>query len=173
MLTLSTVFTALVALVGAFGGAYLNNRFSEKRWVKQIEHENEKERKNFLRNKGEEAFKLLKKWEKELFIFNSSRIAFLQGTIQKHEMNSNIEGKINNATHGELDVLIALYFSNFSDELDAIHIQVASVNEVFRRGEDKVLNNLEVSTKMILECAVYERLLGLMSKKLKTEIKSI
>jgi hypothetical protein len=48
MLTFSTIFTALVALTGAFGGAYLNYRFSEKRWTKQIEHENEKERKTFL-----------------------------------------------------------------------------------------------------------------------------
>lgn len=172
MLTSTTIFTALVALAGAFGGAYLNNRFTDKRWEKQISHEREKEERILLRSKGEETFKLLKKWEKELFIFHSSRIAFLQKNIQKNEMEKNIDGTVNVSTHGELSVLIDLYFSELSKDLEAIHKQVSKVNQIYFKGENKIWA-YAASQEMANECIVYERLLEHFLRELKSKIKSI
>lgn len=172
MITFSSAFTAFVALIGAFGGAYLNNRFMNKRWEKQVGYEREKEERNLMRAKGEETYKLLRKWEKELFIYHSSRIAYLQGNILKHDMDKNISEKVSASTHGELGVLIDLYFSEFSSELEAIHKQVSKANSIYFNAEDKPFALAE-SQKMAAECSVYERLLEHFFRKLKVRLKSI
>ncbi len=166
------IWPAIIGAVSALAGAFLANFFAEKRWSKQLAHEAEKERRTLLRAKGEELFRALKKWEKELFYFNSSRIGYLQGVIPKEEMYKTIDGKIDHLTHGTVDILFALYFEQLIPELDALHKQVAKVSEHYRRN-DQIIPNLSAAGVMMNECAVYERLTEQLIRKLKIAIKNI
>lgn len=168
----NSVITACSGITGAFGGAFLANRFAEKRWLKQIEHEREKEERALMRSKGEEAYKLMRRWEKELFFFNSSRIAYLQGNIQKNEMDKNINDKVNASTHGELKVLIDLYFDQLNEKLEAIHKQVLKVNTIFFESHNQIPAYPQ-SQVMAQECAVYERLVEQFFRSLKNKVKNI
>ncbi|HDC4265616.1 TPA: hypothetical protein O8L22_003961, partial [Enterobacter cloacae] len=120
----ASVITAAAGMIGALGGALLTNRFSEKRWDKQVEHDQSKEQRRFLQTKGEETFQTFKKWENELFFYNASRVGYLQGEITKESMMKTIDDKVKPETHIKLNTMISLYFDELSNDYDLIRKQV-------------------------------------------------
>lgn len=166
------IWAAVIGALSALSGAFLANWFAEKRWNKQLTHEAEKERRTLLRTKGEELFRALKKWEKELFFFNGSRIGYLQGVITSQETNKTVDEKVDPHTHGNVDILFALYFEQLTPELEALHKQVNKVNQFFHRNNQRV-PNLAAAENMKRECAVYERLMEHLIRKLKIAFKDI
>jgi len=166
------IWPAIIGALSALAGAFLANMFAEKRWNKQLVHEAEKERRTLIRTKGEELFRALRKWEKELYFFNASRIGYLQGVVPHKEVIKIVDEKIDPLTHGSVDILFALYFEHLTPELEALHKQVTKVNQHFHRN-DQNIPNLAAAETMKKECAIYERLTEQLVRKLKVAIKSI
>jgi hypothetical protein len=167
----ASVVTAAAGIIGAFGGALLTNFFSEKRWDKQVQHEQSKEKRKFLQTKGEETFQTFKKWENELFFYNASRIGYLQGAVTKEYMMETIDMKVTPETHIKLNTLISLYFDELSDDYDLIRKQVALVNESFQKSS-QCLPNIAGANRMIHEAQVYQRQFEHFERKLKLAIKN-
>lgn len=163
---------AIIGALSALTGAFLANWFAEKRWSKQLAHEAEKERRILLRTKGEELFRTLKKWEKELYFFNAPRIGYLQGVVTSEQTAKIVDEKIDPHTHGNVDILFALYFDHLTPELEAIHQQLAKVNKDFHRYSETI-PSIAAAEAMKKECAVYERLTEQLVRKLKVAIKDI
>lgn len=168
----ASVITAASGMIGALGGALLTNRFSEKRWDKQVEHDQSKEQRRFLQTKGEETFQTFKKWENELFFYNASRIGYLQGNITKDSMMETIDDKVTPETHIKLNTLISLYFDELSNDYDLIRNQVALVNDLFHKNSH-FLPNMDGANRMIHEAQVYQRQFEHFERKLKLAIKKI
>lgn len=166
----AAVITALAGVIGALGGAFLANFFADKRWDKQIEHERGKEHEALMRVKGEETYLTLKRWGKELYFFNSSRIGHVQGVISLDEVNKTIDEKVSPDTHVKLDVLFAVYFSDLSQDLESIHRQTNELNKCFHKYS-QLIPNLPGAEYMKKEAAVYERQLELLERKLRIKLK--
>ena len=167
----ASIISASMGMVGALGGAYLANLFAEKRWEKQVAHEKRKERDKLIAEKGEEVYFLFRTWEKEIFFFNSSRIAYLQSNIREDEMRQTIDNKVSSFTHVKLNTLISLYFNELSVEFEKLQKQLNVINSIYGDGLHG-LNMHSVAQKMATEAIVLERLLGFFEKKLRTKILS-
>lgn len=148
-------WAALITACTGLSSAFLTNWFAERRWAKQLKSEKLKEHHKLMISKGEETFLALKKWEKELYFFHASYIGFLQGGIERVNVDKNIDERIDPSTHGKVDVLVTLYFPDFTDALEEIHKQVGLVNKLLHTNVK--LPNLNAAKKVMHECAIYER----------------
>ncbi|WP_157962104.1 hypothetical protein [Rahnella sp. NRRL B-41462] len=129
---IQSVITVSGALIGAFGGAYLANRFAEVRYRKQVDREDEKERTKFYREKGEELYLILSKWRKEHYFLQTGRMCFLQGTYTKDQLKDLINSHVDPETHVKAGVLIALYFIDFEERLKKTHSIIEKSNVVYK-----------------------------------------
>ena len=145
----AAVITGLAGLTGALGGSLLTNFFAEKRWDKQVKAESDKESRKLMREKGEQTFFALTKWSKEIYFFYSARLGYLQGSITEDVLDQVIKDKINSSTHGEVDVLIKLYFPNFKVDVDAIFEKLDACNKVFGLSEAGNLSKTKALQRMI------------------------
>ncbi|EPV3661269.1 MULTISPECIES: hypothetical protein [Enterobacter cloacae complex] len=166
----AAVITGLTGLIGALGGAFLANLFAEKRWKNQVVHDAEKEHRKLMREKGEETFRCLKKWEKELFFFNASRIGYIQGVISEEKLNKATDEKVSPDTHVTLDVLVSIYFNDLRADLSQIHSQTSKLQVLFHRYSQGI-PNMNGAEHMKKEAAVYERQLEHFQRKLRLAIK--
>ncbi|WP_227317448.1 hypothetical protein [Cedecea davisae] len=166
-----SVITGTTGVIGALVGAFLANYFATQRWNEQIKHDQDKEHRKLMREKGEEAFLVLKKWEKELFFFNASRIGYIQKTISEEKLNKTIDEKVDPSTHGRLEVLFLVYFSDLAAELEQLHQQVDKVQRLFHIYSH-YRPNLTGAEHMKEESAVYERQCEALKRKLKGVIKN-
>lgn len=166
----AAVITGLAGVIGALGGAFLANLFAEKRWNNQVTHDLQKERKNLMREKGEETFICLKRWEKELYYFNASRIGHIQGVITEDALNKTIGERVSPDTHVTLDVLVTIYFNDLYSDLSQIHSQTKKLQFLFHQYSQSI-PNMSGAEHMKREAAVYERLLEHFQRKLRLAIK--
>lgn len=166
----AALITGVAGVVGALGGAYLANLFAEKRWSEQVKHDLEKDKKKIMREKGEEALITFKKWEKELYFFNASRIGYIQGAISEESLNKTIDEKVDPTTHGILDVLVSIYFNELYDDLKMIHTQSKKLQDLFHLYHQH-LPNMIGAEHMKREAAVYERQCEHFERKLRIAIK--
>lgn len=166
----AALITGVAGVVGALGGAYLANLFAAKRWSEQVRHDLEKEQKKLMREKGEEIFITFKKWEKELYFFNASRIGYMQGAISEESLNKTIDEKVDPATHVILDVLVSIYFSELYDDLGMIQKQSQKLNVLFNQYS-QYLPNMNGAERMKSEAAVYERQCEHFERKIRIAIK--
>lgn len=145
----AAVITGLAGLTGALGGSLLTNFFAEKRWDKQVKAESDKESRKLMREKGEQTFFALTKWSKEIYFFYSARLGYLQGSITEEQLDQVIREKINSSTHGQVDVLVKLYFPEFKGDIDAIFEKLEACNKVFGLSESRNLTKDNALQKMI------------------------
>lgn len=166
----AAVITGLAGVIGALGGAFLANFFAEKRWKDQIVHGVQKERRKLMREKGEETFISFKRWEKELYFFNASRIGYIQGVITEEALNKTIDEKVSPDTHVTLDVLVSIYFNDLYADLSQIHSQTNKLQSLFHQYSQSI-PNMSGAEHMKREAAVYERQLEHFQRKLRLAIK--
>ncbi|HAV1473962.1 TPA: hypothetical protein JG874_001698 [Enterobacter hormaechei subsp. steigerwaltii] len=145
----AAVITAFAGLSGALGGSFLTNLFAEKRWDKQVKSESEKESRRLMREKGEQAFFAMTKWNKEIYFFYSARLGYLQGSISEELLDKVIREKINTSTHGEVDVLVKLYFPEFKNDVEAIFEKLDKCNKTFGLSESGKITKANALEKMI------------------------
>lgn len=170
-----TLITAAVgsttALLGAFGGAFLANSFAEKRLAKQIEHEQIKEKRNLLKQKGEEAYFTLKNREQEFSVIYTMRIAYLQSKLSVGTMNKQIEDFVSPHTQLKLDTLIELYFNELSGDLEEIRNLTIKMDNMFKINAGSVGHF--VAQKIGENVTVGKELFEAFSVKLRLAITSI
>lgn len=126
-LTISPFF----ALVGALVGALLANHFAEKRFKKQIQYETDKEKLKIAREKGEELLVTLSKWGKQLYFVQMARLSTLSGNRTAEEMDEFFKEVTDPYTHVEAQVLLGMYFPEYSDELDNLFKLIDSTNHIY------------------------------------------
>ncbi|MEP8871377.1 hypothetical protein ABKV76_06440 [Enterobacter hormaechei] len=145
----AAVITGLAGLTGALGGSLLTNLFAEKRWDKQVKSESVKESRKLMREKGEQTFFAMTKWSKEIYFFYSARLGYLQGSISEELLDQVIREKINTSTHGEVDVLVKLYFPEFKNDVEAIFEKLDKCNKAYGLSESGKISKANALEKMI------------------------
>uniref|UniRef100_A8GDF2 HEPN domain-containing protein n=1 Tax=Serratia proteamaculans (strain 568) TaxID=399741 RepID=A8GDF2_SERP5 len=108
-----------------------------------------KESKKLLREKGEDTFLALTKWQKEIYFFYSARLGFLQGATSGEKLDEVIREKINASTHGTVDVLVKLYFPDFKSDVEYIFKKLDECNNVFGLSESQKLTKAKALENMI------------------------
>lgn len=167
----AAIVTAVTSLVGAFGGLYFSNKANEKKFIQQIQYEKDKERRNIIRNKGEEAFLNLKKWERELYWHYGSRVSLYAGHMNIDEVLSNDDKYIDHLTHSNLSALISLYFVNIISDFEKINAAIKLANEVIDDAEK--LGGPEASRRLASACENFSKEINNFSTKLRDEILAV
>lgn len=167
----AALITACTGIISALGGAFLANRFVEKRWREQIKLDKEKEHIVILRSKGEELFLSLKRWQKEAFFTIQGRINEVQGYPVNDEGKKFITSFVNPDTHGKVDVIVAVYFPDFLNILNELHCQISKVNDLYKKSEGRT--SADIANLMIHESQVYERLFEIFYRKIIQKINSL
>lgn len=152
-------------MIHALGGSYLTNLFAEKRWNKQVKIESDKESRKLMREKAEQTFFAMTKWSKEIYFFYSARLGFLQGNITSEELNQIIREKINTSTHGEVDVLVKLYFPDFKSDVETIFEKLDRCNNIFGLSESGEITKFNAMERMIPLVADIEKSMRNLSDK--------
>jgi len=127
------VITALVAL----GTVYLTNRGHASRLTTQLKHEQQKQREELLRARGEELYGLLHEWKNGF-----EALCLIQLSVMRGEMSYNegldLQTKDNKEVDfGRLQMLMAIYFPGFQqryDELLLLRDKVSKIAQNFRRS---------------------------------------
>jgi len=166
----AAVITGVAGLLGALGGSFLTNKFAEKRWDKQVQLEFEKEKKKQLREKGEQVFHCLTKWNKQLYFFYVARMGFLQGNITSEKLQEVIKEKTNADTHGEVYVLVNLYFRDFVDDVESLFTKIEECNAAFGLVESKKLSQADALNKMVPKVEELEEMMENLIKKFSNHI---
>lgn len=73
----------------------------------------------------------------------------MQGSITEEQLDQVIREKINSSTHGEVDVLVKLYFPDFKNDVEAIFKKLDECNKVFGLSESRKLTKANALEKMI------------------------
>jgi len=164
---ISSLVSVSGALIGAFGGAFLANRFAEKRFFKQTQLDAEKDMKKLLVSKTEELHILISKWSKYISSLHMYRSSLLLNKITladfyKHSAALELESGV----HDRLEALIYLYFPSFEPDL----LEVKDLLKISNRTENDVLHhriNSEEAYEIIDDCGTQlERKFVQMNKKL-------
>lgn len=159
------------ALIGAFGGAFLANRFAEKRFFKQTQLDAEKDKKKLLASKTEELHILISKWSKYISNLHMYRSSLLLNKITVADFYKNSAAlELENGVHDRLEALIYLYFPTFETEL----LEVKELLKISNHTENEVLHhriNGEEAYKIIDDCGTkLEKKFVQMNKKLVSSV---
>ncbi|UJL38423.1 hypothetical protein [Pantoea agglomerans] len=116
------IFTATISsfsgIVGALGGAFLANRFAEKRWEKQNAYDDEAQKKKILREKGEELHVLVTEWAKATANYQLSQLSVSKGKYGEKMHIEVMQKLFKDGRHDRLETLLFLYFSSLTSHMD-------------------------------------------------------
>lgn len=146
---ISAIITVSGALIGAFGGAYLANRFADSRYVKQIQAEKDRDEKKILIAKGEELYLALSKWKRQNYFFFLARVGFLNNQMTQDEHESLINSRVDPSVHDTVDSLTGFYFPAFTSDLKVITDRQDSANNTYKSIMDNLarISNEELVAK--------------------------
>ncbi|WP_411555769.1 hypothetical protein ACLIN0_11870 [Pantoea agglomerans] len=136
------IFTASISsfsgVIGALGGAFLANRFAEKRWEKQNAYDDEALKKKTLREKGEELHVLVTEWAKATANYQLSQLSVSKGKYDEKMHIEVMEKLFKDGIHDRLETLLFLYFSCLTPHMDETRKYLSKSNmayEKFLRGD--------------------------------------
>lgn len=170
----AALITALSGLTGALGGAFLANFFAERRWQKQNEYDKEKERINFLRDKGEELHVLFSRWAKSTLIYQLNQLSVAKGSLSEREFHDLAKDiALEPGIHDRVETLLFLYFPELQPDMAELRGKIRDGNSTFDRfvkggltqkcafdGIDKASNETEAVLERI-KLGIRERLRSL------------
>ncbi|EMG9490871.1 hypothetical protein V5394_004357 [Serratia marcescens] len=146
---------SITALLGAFGGAFLANKFADDRWEKQISHDKEKERNRVLRDKGEELHTLIGRWEKLIFLVQMAQVRYVRSMREWDGFNEYIESiSLEPGVHDRLESLLHLYFYDLVPLLGKTRMAMKHSNEIFENYRRGLLTDIEESANSINEASI-------------------
>lgn len=149
------LLTPFVGLVGAFGGALLANHFADVRWQRQIEYESKKDSLKVIRDKGEELYTLLCRWEKMLFLIQMAQIRYIKSQREWAGFNEYIESiSLGPGVYDRLESLLHIYFYELTPRLGKIRGEMKKCNDVFERFKRGLQTDVEESTKNINQSSI-------------------
>jgi hypothetical protein len=149
------VFTPIVGLMGAFGGAFLANYFADKRWQKQVEHEAQKDSVKVIREKGEELYTLCCRWEKMLFLIQMAQIRYIKSNREWNGFKEYIESvSLGPGVYDRLESLLHIYFYELTPRLGMIRGEMGKCNNVFDNFKKGLMTNIDESTKIINQSSI-------------------
>lgn len=170
------IITSLIgvggALIGAFGGALVANHFAEKRFLKQVHQDAEKEKKKLLISKTEELHILISKWSKYISSLHLYRRSMLSNKISLNDFYAHSAAiELENGVHDRLEALIYLYFPSFEADL----LEVKKLLNMSNKTESDVLHRLlghKEAFEVIDDCGIkLEKKFVQMNKKLVSSMK--
>lgn len=140
---ISAIITVSGALLGAFGGAYLANRFADTRYVKQIQAEKGRDENKLLIAKGEELYLALSKWKRQNYFYFFAKVGYLNNQMTQDEHEALINERVDPNVHDNVDSLTGFYFPELSADLKVITDRQTSANCTFI----SIVDNLASITK--------------------------
>lgn len=133
---------ALIAstIAGTFAllGAWLNHRFSNKRYEEQKFHDAAKDNKRLYLEKGEELHSLLTKWGNSAFAERLSGRGFIEGGFTKEQSLEFLKDKQDFSTHQRIKTLIDIYFNDITvifNSARTIPLAAGDIKDAYERGE--------------------------------------
>lgn len=149
------ILTPIVGLVGAFGGAFLANHFADVRWQKQIEYESKKDSLKVIRDKGEELYTLLCRWEKMLFLIQMAQIRYIKSQREWAGFNEYIQSiSLGSGVYDRLESLLHIYFYELTPRLGMIQGEMKKCNDLFEHFQKGLKIDVEESTKNINQSSI-------------------
>lgn len=106
----SALSSALIAGGFALLGAWLNNRQNFQRQKQIFEHENQKENRKNLTEKGEELYVLLSKWSKNVSIYQLNLMHVANGNLTRNQVNEMVINQKVDYDFDRVGCLLEIYF---------------------------------------------------------------
>lgn len=122
----SAALTAsLIAGSFALLGAWLNHKFSDKRFKEQLASESAKDNKRLYLEKGEELHSLLTTWGNTVFTNFIADQSFFIGRLSQGQRDEVLKDKFDPEVFTRINTLMSIYFTELSPEFERIrHIAV-------------------------------------------------
>lgn len=149
------VLTSLIGVIGALSGAWVANRYNEKRFRTQIEIDKQKENKKLLISKAEELHLCVTSWDKAIFSYHLHQVSVVTGKIHESQLNEYLASLNTKETHDRLENLLSLYFRDLRPHMVSVRKQLKRNNAAFDRfsagklGSTEALSELEQASKEI------------------------
>ena len=148
-----SLLTSLIGVLGALGGAWVANFFSEKRFTAQAALEKSTQNTKLLTGKGEELYLLLTSWDKSVFNYQAYQLSVVKGELTIAQFNDFLSGFDSKDTHDRLETLLPLYFPELSIHMKELRKHLDLGNKTYRAYENDGLDAL-VAQKIIYESMI-------------------
>lgn len=153
----AALITAFAGLLGALSGAYLANKFAEKRWADQISYEKEKEKSKNLSVKGEELHVLVSKWSKSTLNYQLCQMRVVLSKLSESQFHELMEkNPPEQGVHDRLEALIFLYFPDFESHMKVVRKNLMDGNSAYDEFTRGVTDQKTAYKTIILASEVIE-----------------
>ena len=142
------LITSLIGVLGALGGAWVANFFSEKRFTAQAALEKSTQNTKFMTGKAEELYLLLTIWDKSVFNYQAYQLAVIKGELTKEQFHAFLSEFNAKDTHDRLDTLLPLYFPELSVNMKELRKYLGLGNSVYDAYDRSDLDSIEAKKLM-------------------------
>ncbi|WP_413730814.1 hypothetical protein [Sodalis sp. RH22] len=156
MKELIPVLTAFLGALFTFMITYFSNKWSDKRFDKQLSYEKDKENKKLLLEKGEQLDVLISIWSKSIFSYQMCQMKVMRGNLTSEGMMESLKLQNPKNDHDRMESLLHIYFPELLSHLDKAKAELALGNAAFdsfekSKGEKEVLFNKLYNSNIAIE----------------------
>jgi len=142
------VITAFLGFAFSFAISFFTNKWNDKRAALNLLHENEKETRKIILEKGEHLYSDLARWKHEVEKYQLHLICIANKTLTRAQVTELVLSAKNDFRADRMHCLMNFYFPEILVDFDKADRLRAAAVKVGRNHENNVISDKECFTKV-------------------------